>query len=108
MASVAHVAFQICGVPERAEGVKQQLPMTRVDKGVVVLASALPVEAPLNDHIVWIGGMLKHHRRYLKTLVTMGASLVCECKVSKGELILKANAFEFLHLVGADLVLVQR
>lgn len=108
MASVAHVAFKICGVPERAEGVKQQLPMTRVDKGVVVLASALPVEAPLNDHIVWIGGMLKHHRRYLKTLVTMGASLVCECKVSKGELILKANAFEFLHLVGADLVLVQR
>ena len=40
MASVAHVAFKICGVPERAEGVKQQLPMTRVDRGVVVLASA--------------------------------------------------------------------
>jgi hypothetical protein len=52
MASVAHVAFKISGVPERAEGVKQQLPMTRVEKGVVVLASALPVEAPINDHIV--------------------------------------------------------
>ena len=108
MASVAHVAFKIYGVPERAEGVKQQLPMTRVEKGVVVLASALPMEAPLNDHIVWIGGMLKHQRRYLKTLVTMGASLVCECKVSKGQLRLMANAFEFLHLVGADLVLEQR
>ena len=85
-----------------------QLPMTRVEKGVVVLASALPVEAPLNDHIVWISGMLKHHRRYLKTLATTGASLVCECKVSKGQLRLMANAFESLHLVGADLVLEQR
>lgn len=27
--------------------------------------------------------MLKHQRRYLKTLATMGASLVCECKVSR-------------------------
>jgi hypothetical protein len=52
--------------------------------------------------------MLKHQRRYLKTLATMGASLVCECKVSKGELRLNANAFEFLHLVGAELVLDQR
>jgi len=108
MASVAHVAFKIHGVPDRAEGARQQLPMTRVEKGVVVLASALSVEAPLNDHIVWIGGMLKHQRRYLKTLASMGASLVCECKVSKGELRLKANAFEFLHLVGAELVLEQR
>jgi hypothetical protein len=108
MASVAHVAFKIYGIPDRAEEAKLQLPMARVEKGVVVLASALPVEAALNDHIVWIGGMLKHERRMLKRLVTMGASLVCECKVSKGELRLKANAFEFLHLVGADLVLMQR
>ena len=68
----------------------------------------LSVEAPLNDHIVWIGGMSKHQRRYLKTLVANAASLVCACKVSKGELRSMANAFEFLHLVGADLVLEQR
>jgi hypothetical protein len=50
---------------QRVAKVGQQLPMTRVEKGVVVLASALPAETPLNDHIVSIGGMLKHQRRYL-------------------------------------------
>lgn len=77
MTNVAHFAFEVFGGTERAEGMKQQLPMTHVEKGAVVLASALAVEALINDQIVWIGGMLKHHRRYLKTLATMGASLVC-------------------------------
>jgi hypothetical protein len=105
MGLVTHVALKIYDSGVRAGSVKDKLPFSRIEGGVVILESALDKASPLNDHLVWLWGVVKHERRMLKSLVESGSRLVVECKVPKGPLSLLPNAAEFLHLVGAKLVL---
>lgn len=95
----------IAGLPERAEMIRSKLPFASVKQGKVLLKSQLESDLPLNDHLVWLWGMLKHQRRFLKTIQTEGAKLVCECETKKGSLSIKPNGAQMLHLLDMELVL---
>lgn len=104
MPTTTRVAFRIYGATSQAASVKERLPFAEATEGVVAVNSRISESAPLNDHLVWLWGMLKNERRMLKSLVQSGAKLRVECEVPKGEILLLPNAAEFLHLIGAELV----
>ncbi len=79
------------------------LPFSGVEQGNVVVRSQLGEEVPLNDHLVWLWGMVKHERRMLKSAAASGATLTCECKVPKGQVRLLPNGAEMLLLLGTEL-----
>ena len=88
-----------------AEIVRSKLPFSRLENGVVIFQSQLGSEASLNEHIVWLWGMVKNERRVLKSAIASGARIICECSVQKGQIRLLPNASEMLHLLGAELLL---
>jgi hypothetical protein len=102
------VTLRISGVHSRAVALKAGLPFSAIDKGDVVVRSQLQPTEELNSHLVWLWGVLQHERRSLKTLKAEGATLVCEAKVPKGKVQIKPNGAEFLHLLGAELILEVR
>ncbi len=79
--------------------------MSVIRNNEVVISSPLPQDTPLNDHLVWLWGMLKHERRFLKSVVQAGGALTIECKVPKGQVRLLPNGAQLVHLLGAELVL---
>jgi hypothetical protein len=86
-----------------------RLPFAVLEHGDVVIRSPLEPSLPLNDHLVWLWGILKVRRRYLKNLQQQsGAKIVCRCKVPKGSVRLLPNAAEMLHLMEVELVLELR
>jgi hypothetical protein len=101
---MTRVTFKVSGVGVQAESIRSKLPMSRVEGGCVLPESPLPQDQPLNEQLVWLWGMLKHERRMLKSLAHGGASLSCECKVSKGTIRLQPNGAEMLHLLGVELI----
>jgi hypothetical protein len=102
MATLAEI--RIGGVPERRDLLRERLPFSAIERGDVVLRSPLDADTPLNGHLVWLWGMLRHHRRLLKCVQQEGGRIECRCKVSKGPVSLRPNAAEMLHLLGIDLV----
>ena len=71
----------------------------------LVLESALPPDAPLNDHLVWIWGLLKLERRHLKSLQSEGATFTIVAPFRSGGIEIKPNGAEFLHLLGVTLTI---
>jgi hypothetical protein len=102
------VAFKVLDAGAYSEAVRAKLPFATVEDGVIVLRSGLGSNEPLNAHLVWLWGMLKHERRVLKSAVAGGARIVCECVVPKGPIQVLPNAAEFLHLLGAELLVEAR
>lgn len=101
---MTRVVFRVDDAGAYAETVRSKLPFSRVENGSVLVPSQLGEGASLNEHLVWLWGMLKNERRVLKTAAASGARLVCHCVVSKGGLRLQSNGAEMLHLLGAELV----
>src|SRR5690349_440099 len=98
---MTRVALRISGAGPYAETLRSKLPFSKVENGSVVVRSELAPGMPLNEHLVWLWGIVKHERRVLKTAVASGASISCECVVSKGSVQLLPNGAEMLHLLGA-------
>ena len=89
----------------RAEAIRAKVPGAEIERGDVVLRSRLAPDQPLNEHLVWLWGMLKHQRRYLKNIQSQGIGVICECRVSPGSIRILPNGAEMLHLLGIDLVI---
>jgi hypothetical protein len=86
-----------------------RLPFAVLEHGEVVIRSPLEPSLPLNDHLIWLWGMLKMRRKFLKNLQQQsGAKIVCRCKVPKGSVRLLPNAAEMLHLLEVELILELR
>ena len=99
------VIFRASNLGSYAQSIQSSLPCSRLADGEVTITSPLDSTHTVNDHIVWIYGVLKHQKRLLKTSVSNGARLLCECFVTKGEISISPNAAEFLHLFQIELVL---
>jgi hypothetical protein len=102
---MAKVALKIINAGLSASVLKERLPFSSVKNGEIIIYSQLDSSVPLNDHLVWLWGLLKHERRVLKTAVGSGAKIICECSVSKGSIRVLPNGAELLHLLGAELLL---
>jgi hypothetical protein len=102
---MAKVALKIINAGSSASVLKGRLPFSVVEKGEIIIRSQLEQSVPLNDHLVWLWGLLQHERRVLKTAVGGGAKIICECSVSKGSIHILPNGAELLHLLGAELLL---
>src|SRR5580692_1708887 len=100
------VALRISRLPDAsASASRKHLPASRIDGHDLVVESALPPTAPLNDHLVWLWGMLKHERRYLKSLQSEGAHFEIQIPAESGIIQVKPNGAEMLHLLGITLTI---
>ncbi len=95
----------VSGLPDRKESIRERLPGAIIERGDVVVRSPPGPSESLNEHLVWMWGMLKRQRRFLKDLQQEGGKIACRCKVPKGEVRLMPNAAEMLHLLEMELVL---
>ncbi len=96
---VAYAEIVISGVLSRQKQIAEQIPFAAIRGTDVVIASQLHNEASLNDHLVWLWGMLKHSRRFLKSVQAEGAVVRCECRAKKGAVVIEPNGAEMLHLL---------
>jgi len=99
------VALRISGLPNAAAAFRKRLPFSVAEGQQLVLESALPPDAPLNDHLVWIWGLLKLERRHLKSLQSEGATFTIVAPFRSGGIEIKPNGAEFLHLLGVTLTI---
>ena len=99
------VEIVISGVSNRKESVCSNLPSAIAEKGNIIIRSRLEKSHTLNEHLVWLWGLLKHKRRYIKTIQEEGAEIICYCKVSKGRHNILPNGAEMIHLLNIELVL---
>lgn len=97
-------ALYITGISNRVESVREKFAFSSIEGGAVVLRSQLDSSQDINSHLVWLWGILKHQRRFLKSLQSEGAHLSCLCKVPKGKVQILPNGAEMLHLLGVELV----
>jgi hypothetical protein len=70
-----HVVFEITRSPNGAAGVRKSLPFAKVSSDAIAIVSQLDSNATVNEHLVWLWGMLNLERRYLKSLQSEGAGL---------------------------------
>lgn len=99
---------RVGGLSNRKESIRERLPGAIIEQEDVVMRSRLAPSKSLNEHLVWLWGMLKHQRRFLKNLQREGGKLTCRCEVSKGDVRLLPNAAEMLHLLEMELVIKAR
>lgn len=105
---MTQAVFRVECDPAQLGAVKGRLPgFYRQERDALVLPSPLPAEQPLNEHLVWLWGMLQSQRRILKRLQAEGARLVVDCRAA-APVRLQPNAAEMLHLLGAELRLSLR
>jgi hypothetical protein len=102
---MTQVALKVENTGSYGDVVQSRLAFSRMEDGIVVIRSQLAETEPLNEHLVWLWGIVKHERRVLQSAVAAGARIVCECTVPKGKIRLRANGAELIHLLGAELVL---
>jgi hypothetical protein len=105
LAIMTNVALHITNLPNKAAATRKDLPCAVVDNSSIVIKSQLSQELPLNEHLVWLWGMLKHERRYLKTLQSEGAVITVRVSSARFPVEVKPNGAEMLHLLGASLVI---
>ncbi len=99
------VSLHISNLPTAASANRKALPFAPVEGTTIIVKSQLASDLPLNDHLVWLWGMLKYERRYIKGLQSEGANIVVHAKGFRGQVEVRANGAEMLHLLGANLVL---
>ena len=98
------VALHISSLPNTASGRRKALAFAVVSGNDLVIESRLAASAPLNEHLVWLWGLLQHERRYLKGLQSEGAVLSVRVRGVGRPLEIKPNGAEMLHLLNATLV----
>jgi hypothetical protein len=96
---------RLSGVSDRKESIREQLAWSVIERGDIVIRSALDPSEPLNAHLVWLWTSLQGKRRFLRSLQECGGKLVCHCKVPKGRTHLLPNAAQMFHLLEMELVL---
>jgi hypothetical protein len=96
--------FEITGIENRQETVINNLDFSVKRGRDVIIESPLDSEATLNDHLVWWWGRLKHQRKFLKGLQQDGAKLNFKFIGYSGNIVVKSNGAEMLHLLKAELV----
>jgi hypothetical protein len=100
-----NVLLRITRVPSTADATRKRLPFAMTQGTDIVLKSQLGPEASLNDHLVWLWGMLNNERRFLKFLISQGAELTVTASGSGGPFVVRPNGAELLHLLGVTLVI---
>ena len=98
-------ALRITGIASTADATRKSLAFAQIEGTDIVLRSQLGPEAALNDHLVWLWGILKHERRFLKSLAAQGALLTVTVSGATGSVRVEPNGAELLHLLGATLVI---
>jgi hypothetical protein len=99
---------RVSGLSNRNETIRERLPGAIIERGDVVLRSPLEPSKSLNEHLVWLWGMLRHQRKFLKNLQQEGGKLTCRCEVPIGKVRLLPNAAEMLHLLEMEIVIKAR
>jgi hypothetical protein len=99
------VALRITDLPNVATATRKSLPFAQVEGTSVTIKSQLRGDPPLNDHLVWLWGILHHERRYLKALQTEGGKVTVHVTGARMPIEIKPNGAEMLHLLGATLAL---
>jgi hypothetical protein len=84
---------------------RKMLAFASLDGNDVVLKSQLDPKVSLNDHLVWLWGIVQGERRYLKSLQAEGALISVTAGGTVEPIELKPNGAEMLHLLGATLVI---
>lgn len=92
------VTLHISRIPSTADATRKPLPFAVLEGTDIVLKSQLGPEASVNDHLVWLWGMLKHERRYLKSLAAAGAMMRVQVTGYRGPIEIKPNGAEMLHV----------
>jgi hypothetical protein len=98
------VVLRISRIPSTADATRKQLPFGQIVGGDIVLISQLGAEASLNDHLVWIWGMVRNERRFLASLAAQGAVLAVTATNVRRPIEIRPNGAELMHLLGAALV----
>ena len=99
------MTLQITDLPNVASATRKSLPFAQVEGTSITIKSQLGGELPLNDHLVWLWGMLQHERRYLKGLQMEGGKISVHASGVRAPIEIKPNGAEMLHLLGATLTL---
>ena len=102
------VALRITGVPSAADATRKRLPFSSVVGRDIVIPSPLAAGTSINEHLVWFWSSLKHERRYLKSLSGQGAVITVQARNVRGQIEVKPNGAEMLHLLGASLLINPR
>lgn len=105
---MSQIEVRISGVSSRTESICERLPFSVVEQGDVVVRSQLKSSSSLNEHLVWLWGMLKPQRKFLKDLQQQGGTIVCRCKFPSSDIHLLPNGAEMLHLLNMELVIEKR
>src|SRR6185437_15468682 len=71
---------RISGIPSTADATRKRIPFAVLKGTDLVLKSPLGPDASVNEHLVWLWGMLKHRGRYLKSLAAQGAKMTAQVK----------------------------
>jgi hypothetical protein len=71
----------------------------------ILHVSQLDANATVNEHLVWLWGMLNLERRYLKSLQSEGAALCVRVSGARLPIELRPNGAEMLHLLNATLLI---
>jgi hypothetical protein len=99
------VTLQITDLPNVASTTRKSLPFAKVDGTTITIESQLGGDRPLNDHLVWLWGMLHNERRYLKALQAEGGRINVHVTGARAPIEIKPNGAEMLHVLGATLTL---
>lgn len=98
------VTLRISGLPNAASGRRKTLAFAVVSGSDLVIESRLSASALLNEHLVWLWGLLQHERRYLKGLQSEGAVLSVRALGVGRPWEIRPNGAEMLHLLNATLL----
>lgn len=97
------VSLRITHLPSDASAKRKPLPFARVEASSIVIDSQIPSDRPLNEHLVWLWGMLQNERRHLKALQAEGARVTVSVIGARPPIEIAPNGAEMLHLLGATL-----
>lgn len=97
------VSLRITDLPSEAMAKRKSLPFAKIESASIVIESQVPSDKPLNEHLVWLWGMLQHERRHLKTLQAEGAQITVRVLGARRPIEIESNGAEMLHLLGATL-----
>lgn len=98
------VVLHITDLPNVATATRKSLPFAQIEGASITIKSQLGDDLPLNDHLVWLWGMLHNERRYIKALQTEGGKITVRVRGARPPIEVKPNGAEMLHLLGATLM----
>jgi hypothetical protein len=100
-----NVVFEVTRLPNGAAGVRKSLPFAKVSSDGIAIVSQLDSNATINEHLVWLWGMLNLERRYLKSLQSEGAELIVRVSGARPPIEIRQNGAGMLHLLNATLLI---